>query len=86
MVVAGDGQEYLLLLRGDHMLNEVKAAKKLALQRRLPLRDRKPKSGSASVRRRARSGRSDVDLPVHRRPRAAAMSDFVCGANEDGYH
>src|SRR5689334_3444550 len=24
MVVAGDGQEYLLLLRGDHMLNEVK--------------------------------------------------------------
>jgi prolyl-tRNA synthetase len=30
MVVSGDGQEYLLLLRGDHMLNEVKASKKLA--------------------------------------------------------
>ena len=27
MVVTGDQQGYLLLLRGDHMLNEVKASK-----------------------------------------------------------
>jgi prolyl-tRNA synthetase len=86
MVVSGDGQEYLLLLRGDHMLNEVKAGKKFQLN------DGFRFASEAEVRHRMRAAPGSIG-PVgeHRVPVLAdralmTMSDFVCGANEDGYH
>jgi prolyl-tRNA synthetase len=86
MVVAGDGQEYLLLLRGDHMLNEVKAARKFLLN------DGFRFASEGEVRARLRAGpgsigpAGDHQLPIIADRALAAMSDFVCGANADGYH
>jgi prolyl-tRNA synthetase len=85
MVVSGDGQEYLLLLRGDHMLNEVKASKKLARNGGFRF------ASEAEIRQRVNAGAGSigpigVDLPVLADRALMAMSDFVCGANADGYH
>jgi prolyl-tRNA synthetase len=86
MVTAGDGQEYLLLLRGDHMLNEVKAAKKFLLN------DGFRFATEGEVRHRMRAGPGSIG-PVgdHQVPMIADRAlldlvDFACGANEDGYH
>jgi prolyl-tRNA synthetase len=85
MVVSGDGQEYLLLLRGDHMLNEVKASKKLAKNGGFRF------ASDAEIRQRVSAGAGSigpigVDLPVLADRALMAVSDFVCGANADGYH
>jgi prolyl-tRNA synthetase len=83
MVVTGDQQHYLLLLRGDHMLNEVKAAKKF--------KDGFRFASESEIRQRLRTGPGSIgpvgaDLPVIADRALLAMSDFVCGANQDGYH
>ena len=85
MVVAGDGQEYLLLLRGDHMLNELKADKKLPAPGGFRF------ATDAEIRQRVGAGAGSIgpiglDLPVLADRALQTMSDFVCGANEDGYH
>ncbi|HEU5282813.1 MAG TPA: proline--tRNA ligase [Burkholderiales bacterium] len=86
MVVTGDQQEYLLLLRGDHMLNEVKAAKKFLLN------DGFRFASEAEVRARLRAGPGSIgpvgdhQVPVIADRALLAISDFVCGANEDDHH
>jgi prolyl-tRNA synthetase len=86
LVVTGDEQHYLLLLRGDHMLNEVKAGKKFLLN------DGFRFASEAEVRQvmRAAPGSigpvGDHQVPMIADRAVSAMSDFVCGANEDGYH
>jgi prolyl-tRNA synthetase len=85
MVVSGDQRECLLLVRGDHTLNEVKAAKVFA-----------PHEGfrfatEPEIRRRLGAGPGSigpvgVDLPVIADRAVIAQADFVCGANADGYH
>src|SRR5512145_26584 len=86
MVVTGDQQEYLLLLRGDHMLNEVKAAKKFLLN------DGFRFASEAEVRARLRASPGSIgpvgdhQLPVIADRALLAISDFVCGANEDDHH
>jgi prolyl-tRNA synthetase len=86
MVVAGDQKEVLLLLRGDHMLNEVKAGKKFLLNEGWRF------ATEAEVRARMGAGpgsigpRGDHGLLVVADSAVAAMSDFVCGANEEDYH
>ena len=86
MVVTGDQQEYLLLLRGDHMLNELKAAKKFLLNDGF----RFASEGEVRARLRAAPGSigpvGDHQLPVIADRALQAMSDFVCGANEDDHH
>jgi prolyl-tRNA synthetase len=75
----------MLLVRGDHMLNEVKASKLAGL---------KPFRFATDAEIKARLGASPGSLgPVgHAGLRViadrtvAAMSDFCTGANEDGYH
>jgi prolyl-tRNA synthetase len=86
MVVTGDQKEVLLLLRGDHMLNEVKSGKKFLLN------DGWRFATEAEVRARMDAGpgsigpRGDHGRLVIADRAVAAMSDFVCGANQDGYH
>jgi prolyl-tRNA synthetase len=85
MVVSGDQRECLLLVRGDHTLNEVKAAKVFA-----------PHEGfrfatEPEIRSRLGAGPGSigpvgVDLPVIADRAVIAQADFVCGANADGYH
>jgi prolyl-tRNA synthetase len=86
MVVTGDRQEYLLLLRGDHMLNELKAGKKFLLN------DGFRFAAEGEVRARLRAGPGSIgpvgdhQLPVIADRALQAMSDFVCGANQDDHH
>ena len=81
-VIAEDGSFVLLLLRGDHTLNELKAAKILGAFR----------FASEDEIHRNMNCRAGYIGPVNAPVRiladrsAAAMSNFVCGANEDGFH
>lgn len=81
-VIAGDGGFALLLLRGDHTLNEVKASKILG-EFRFATDDEIQRNMGC------RPGyigpvNSQVRMFVDRA--AAALSNFVCGANDDGFH
>jgi prolyl-tRNA synthetase len=74
----------MLLVRGDHMLNEIKASKVKGL---------KPFRFATDAEIRQRLGASPGSLgPVGHDVRiiadrtVAAMNDFVTGANEDDYH
>jgi len=85
MVVTGDDREYLLLLRGDHMLNEVKAAKRFTLNGGFRL------ASDSEIRARLGAGPGSMgpvgaELPVMADRALLAMSDFISGANEDGFH
>ncbi len=86
MVVTGDQQEYLLLLRGDHMLNELKAGRKFLLNDGF----RFATEGEVRARLRGAPGSigpvGDHRLPVIADRALQAVSDFVCGANEDDHH
>lgn len=79
------GELIALLLRGDHELNEVKTGKIAGVS--APL-------GFASDSRIAQAcscppgslGPIGLDIRIVADRSAAALSDFVCGANEDGFH
>jgi prolyl-tRNA synthetase len=98
-LVAGDGGFALLLLRGDHTLNEVKVSKILGefrfatdieIQNNMGCRPGyigpinipawKQASGIIASQMQQIKPRIIVDRS------AFAMSNFVCGANEDGFH
>ena len=85
IVEGSEGDLIALVLRGDHQLNELKAEKladiasplKFASEARIiEALDCKPGSiGPAGIKLKVIADRS-----------AAQMSDFVCGANKDGFH
>ena len=85
MVVANDGTELLLLLRGDHMLNEVKAGKLAALASGFRF------ASEGEIRARLGTGAGSMgpvgaNLTIVADRALQAVSDFVCGANADGFH
>ena len=75
-----------LVLRGDHQLNEIKAANLPGVADPLEMAD------AETIRRVAGCEPGSIgplglgEIPVVADADAAAMSDFVCGANEDGRH
>ncbi|HEY4997655.1 MAG TPA: proline--tRNA ligase, partial [Usitatibacter sp.] len=74
----------MLLVRGDHMLNEIKASKVEGLK---PFRF----ATDAEIRARLKAppgslGPVGHDVRIVADRTVAAMSDFVVGANEEGYH
>ena len=86
LIVEGEAGLVALLLRGDHELNEVKASKLAQLGGTL-------KGFATDARIREVLGCSvgslgpiDLKIPVVADRAVATMVDFVCGANEDGYH
>jgi prolyl-tRNA synthetase len=86
LAIMHEDQMSMLLIRGDHQLNEVKAAKLPGLD---PFRFATDKEIEAQIG--CRPGyigpvgvRADVKVIADRS--VAAMSDFVCGANEAGFH
>ena len=81
-VIAENGGFALLLLRGDHMLNEIKAGKILGAFRFASEEEIKEYMGC----RPGYIGPINVTARILADRAAAAMSDFVCGANEDGFH
>jgi prolyl-tRNA synthetase len=89
LVYRGTSGLVALLLRGDHMLNEIKAAKLSALQ--APLQP----ATEAEVRAVFGAGfgslgslnvKNPAGLTVIVDRSAATASDFACGANSDGQH
>ena len=83
VVMGGDNQLAMLLLRGDHQLNEIKAAKLFADGFRL--------ATEVEIRAALNTapgylGPVGLKLPVIADRTVAAMSDFVCGANDEGFH
>ncbi len=85
IVVMHDDEMVMLLVRGDHMLNEVKASKMKGLQ---PFRF--ATDGEIRARLKAPPGSlgpvGHAGLRVIADRTVAAMSDFCTGANEDGFH
>ncbi|MEM9624255.1 MAG: proline--tRNA ligase, partial [Pseudomonadota bacterium] len=84
MVVADDGLA-AIVLRGDHDLNETKAAKLQGI--RTPLQF----AGENDIRTTMQAapgslGPITCPVPIFVDREAAALADFSCGANEDGYH
>jgi len=85
LVEGSDGGVVALCLRGDHTLNTVKAEK--LRQVAAPLQF----ASDARVREVAGCapgslGPVGLDIPVIADRAAAHLSDFVCGANQDGKH
>ena len=86
LIVEGrDGSVVALVLRGDHELNPVKAAKLIRIFAPLRLAD------AATIRREIGAdpgsiGPVGLRCPVVADRSAAALADFLCGANEDGKH
>jgi prolyl-tRNA synthetase len=85
IVVVNEAKELVMLLvRGDHWLNEIKASKVAGL---------KPFRFATDAEIRDKLGASPGSLGPVGKPlklvadrTVAAMSDFCTGANEDGYH
>jgi len=81
-VVDGKGAFILLLLRGDHMLNEIKASKILGEFRFASDAEIQQNMGC----RPGYISPVNKTLTVLADRAAATMSNFVCGANDDGFH
>jgi len=81
-VVTGEGQFVLILLRGDHVLNEIKAGKVLGEFRFATNEEIEQNMGC----RPGYIGPVNAGVRMLFDRAAAAMSNFVCGANDDGYH
>jgi prolyl-tRNA synthetase len=85
VVMAGpEARMTMLLVRGDHMLNEVKASKVPGLK---PFRF----ASDAEIRERLKASPGSLgpighDVPIIADRTVAAMGDFCTGANEDGHH
>jgi prolyl-tRNA synthetase len=80
-----EGSLVALILRGDHQLNTIKAEKLPGVAAPLQMAE------EAAVRKLVNAGfgslgPAGLDIPVIVDRAAAMASDFVCGANEDGWH
>ncbi|MGE5638758.1 MAG: proline--tRNA ligase, partial [Clostridia bacterium] len=82
VAVVHDGNFALLLLRGDHSLNEIKAQRLLGAFRFASEKEIKAALGCEP----GYIGPVGADVRVVADRSVAAMSDFVCGANEAGFH
>ena len=78
-----DDQFHLLLVRGDHALNEIKAAKVIGAFRFATEKEIVAALG-CKPGYIGPVGAKNVKVVADRT--VAAMSDFVCGANEEGFH
>ena len=89
LIVEGDGASksstYAIILRGDHELNEIKAGKLPGVKSPLAFASEEAiiKAMGASV---GSLGPVNCNIPMFVDASAAAVADFVCGANEDGAH
>lgn len=85
LVVKGNEGPVAIILRGDHELNEIKAAKLPNIVAPLTFADEKEIVASTGVRPGSLGPvNCKIDYLVDRD--AAALADFVCGANEDAVH
>ena len=81
----GDDGPVALVLRGDHELNAVKAAKLPGVRAPLTMADGKT-IYRATGAKTGFAGPVNLGLPTYFDHATRLMSDFVCGANEDDKH
>jgi len=81
----GNRQLHGLVLRGDHELNEVKAQKALGIDSELTFATEQQIAEQLNCTVGS-LGPVDLAIPTIVDHSAAALSDFVCGANRDGFH
>ena len=85
LVEGENGGLVALVLRGDHELNAIKAERAGGV--RAPLAFARPERVREVIGCDPGSlGPVGADVPVMADPSAAALADFVCGANRDGAH
>ena len=85
LIVQGTSSLVALVLRGDHQLNEKKAARLPEIARPFQFASEEEiratlACGIGSI------GPVHLPIPIFVDRSAATVSDFICGANEDGYH
>ncbi len=85
LVEGRDGGLVALVLRGDHELNALKAAQLEAVAEPLTLASPE-RVGEVLGCAPGSLGPVGLELPVVADASAAAMADFVCGANREGRH
>ena len=87
LIVHGEGESALvaLVLRGDHQLNEAKAARVAGVGRPLTFATDEEIHAALGVGVGS-IGPVGLALPLVVDRSAAALASFVCGANEDGQH
>ncbi len=84
LAVKAQNQIYLLLLRGDHQLNEVKV-------RKIPFLSSFEMASETDILQAAGTvpgyiGPVGIPICVIADPTVMRMSNFVCGANDEGFH
>jgi prolyl-tRNA synthetase len=82
VAIMHDDQFVLLLLRGDHELNEIKTQKLIGVFRFASAAEIPQHLGSPA----GYIGPVGAKVRVVADRSVAAMADFVCGANQEGYH
>jgi len=85
LVKGSNGGVVALVLRGDHELNPVKAAKLEQVAAPLAFAEEQEIRTAAGCAP-GFIGPVGLDVPVIADHSACRLSDFVCGANRDGYH
>jgi prolyl-tRNA synthetase len=85
MVEGNEGELVALILRGDHSLNTVKAGKIEGIASPVTLATAEQVE-AATGSPPGFVGPKDLRIRVIADHSAAHCADFVCGANEDGYH
>ena len=80
------GKVHMLLIRGDHSLNEVKVGKIPALNGFRWASDAEIIAATGCVPGYLGPVGISVDMPLIADRTVALMSDFICGANEADYH
>ncbi|MBU2984462.1 proline--tRNA ligase [Saccharophagus degradans] len=86
-VESEEGKQTLvaLVLRGDHALNDIKAIKLAHVANPLEFADESDIKAAAGAEVGS-LGPIGLTMPVYVDRAAAALVNFVCGANKDGYH
>jgi prolyl-tRNA synthetase len=86
IMLNAQGRVWMLLLRGDHSLNEVKAAKVAGLEGFRWASDAEILAATGGPPGYLGPVGIPSDMPLLADRTVALMSDFVCGANEVDYH
>lgn len=81
----GQTQLYGLMLRGNHELNEVKAQHALGLASEITFASEEQIKAALNCAPGS-LGPVNLNMPMVVDHSAAQLTDFVCGANRDGYH
>jgi len=85
LIVDGDKGPVALVLRGDHELNAIKAAKLAGVSSPLQMSDAKTIYAATGCET-GFAGPVDLGIPIYYDHATHLMSDFVCGANETDTH